>query len=276
MVCTRRKRPDHGHAARPPRPRPDSHAGPYPDPHPEAGTGQGVGRACPGARQHRVRTGALHRPPGTTCSITLTEQVTETLRGSKLIAVQAGARHHRVKTHRRTITVATGRARIAAGKTVTIKITLNRAGRTLLAKRHHLATRLTVKLGRTTVARRTLHFTAPSQETPTVSPPGTVRGSGAQAPGGSQREARFRTQPGLSATPARAGLHAARLDLSGGEADRGRPVTGRLALRAQPVRPGDGRGGQPQTRSPSAPAVRSGSCATTRTSRRCSSRRGTL
>ena len=102
-------------------------------------------------------------PAGSKCAVTLTEQVVETLRGSKLISVQASRRHHRVKTHRRTITVASARALVASGQTVTVKIALNGTGRSLLAKRHRLATKLTVKLAGKTVATRTLHFKAPAR-----------------------------------------------------------------------------------------------------------------
>ena len=93
----------------------------------------------------------------------LTLTVTEKLRGRKLVAVSA-RKHTRI--HRKVLVVGSTTVTLSAGQTRTVKVALNRAGRQLLAARHHLKVTLhivQVLSGRQllTVSTRTLAFKAP-------------------------------------------------------------------------------------------------------------------
>ena len=268
------ERPDHGH--RPPQPAPaaDPAAPPTPRPPAQAGPAQSVGRARPASHGNTAYV-PVHctGPAGTQCTVTLTEQVAETLRGSKLIAVQAGARHKRVKTHRRTVTVATGRASIAVGQDRDDQdhAQPRRPGPAGQAPPSRHA--LTVKLGRQHDRHAHPALQGPRQEAQAVNP----------RPGRSERAGRSRARqltargplshsPAFAACPTRAGLLAAGLHLPGGEADRDRPGAGRPALRVQPIRPGDGGGGQPRHARRRRPRPGLVPAQQRRRSRRCSSR----
>jgi hypothetical protein len=76
----------------------------------------------------------------TSCTVSLKLTVTERFRGHKLIGVSA----RKAKVRHRTVVVGTATARIKAGRTQTVRISLNRAGRKLLAARHKLGVKLTV------------------------------------------------------------------------------------------------------------------------------------
>jgi hypothetical protein len=76
----------------------------------------------------------------TSCTVSLKLTLTEALRGHKVIAVSA----RKAKVTHKTIVVGTASATIPAGRTVTVKIGLDRTGRHLLAARHRLTATLTV------------------------------------------------------------------------------------------------------------------------------------
>lgn len=93
-----------------------------------------------------------------TCADTLTLSVLETLRSGKLIAVAAAAK-------KRTVTLGHASVTLTGGQTKTLTISLDAAGRALLARRHSLHVELTISqtsAGKTTVMKTlTLTFTAP-------------------------------------------------------------------------------------------------------------------
>jgi hypothetical protein len=78
---------------------------------------------------------------GTTCALALRLTVTEKFKGHRLVAVTA--RTH-VRTHRTVLVVGSAHVTLTAGQSQTVSVSLNRAGRHLLAKRHHLAATLQV------------------------------------------------------------------------------------------------------------------------------------
>jgi hypothetical protein len=80
------------------------------------------------------------------CKVTSTLSVTETLRGSKVIAVASLATKQR--THRRTITIGSATVTVAAGRKTTEHLRLNRAGLRLLTARRKLSVELTVSSAR--------------------------------------------------------------------------------------------------------------------------------
>jgi len=93
----------------------------------------------------------------TSCKIKLTASVLETIRGGKVIAVAASTKtSKKKKTTKKTITIASETTTIPAGATKTIKLTLNRAGKKLLAKHHPLKAKLTLTQSRKTVSRKTI------------------------------------------------------------------------------------------------------------------------
>ncbi len=75
--------------------------------------------------------------PGAQCNLSLRMSVTETLRGHRLIAVAARVRH-------KVVSVGAASVTLSAGSTETVRISLNRAGRNLLASRHVLKVKLVV------------------------------------------------------------------------------------------------------------------------------------
>jgi hypothetical protein len=79
-----------------------------------------------------------HQAAGS-CTIALRLTVTETLRGSRVIALAAAQR-----TSRRTITVGASTVRLSPGQRLTATVALNATGRRLLARRRRLAVRLSV------------------------------------------------------------------------------------------------------------------------------------
>jgi hypothetical protein len=86
------------------------------------------------------------------CSVSLTLSATATLVGNKIIAITAAKRKRKV--------MALGRASttIAAGKTSTVTVSLNTAGRKLLAKHTVLPASLTIKQGTRSVAATRVTF----------------------------------------------------------------------------------------------------------------------
>jgi lipopolysaccharide export system protein LptA len=87
----------------------------------------------------------------TSCNIKLTASVLETIRRGKVIALAAST-----KTTKKTITIASKTATIPARSTKTIKLTLNGAGKQLLAKHHPLKAKLTVTQSPRTVTSKTI------------------------------------------------------------------------------------------------------------------------
>jgi hypothetical protein len=77
---------------------------------------------------------------GATCTVTLSLSVTETVKGGKLIAVAAGAK---AKTTERLVVLGTKTARLSAGSSETVHVTLNAAGKSLLKSHRRLAVKLT-------------------------------------------------------------------------------------------------------------------------------------
>jgi hypothetical protein len=93
-----------------------------------SGTSAGASVSCTGAA-------------GSSCTVTLTLSVTETLSGNKVIAVSASK--HKPKKTKRTVVLGTTTVKLAAGKTKTVTVSLNGAGKRLLKSRHTLSVRLT-------------------------------------------------------------------------------------------------------------------------------------
>jgi hypothetical protein len=93
----------------------------------------------------------------TSCKVSLKLTVTETFRGHKLIAVSA----RKAKVTHKTVVLGTASATIKAGRTQTVRISLNRTGRKLLAAHHKLTAKLTVAQGHRTVSKQKVTFKAP-------------------------------------------------------------------------------------------------------------------
>jgi hypothetical protein len=93
----------------------------------------------------------------TSCTVSLKLTVTKTLRGHKLLAISA----RRTKVTHKTVVLGAGSATIKAGQTATVRIGLNRTGRTLLAVRHKVTARLTVAQGTRTISTQKVTFKAP-------------------------------------------------------------------------------------------------------------------
>jgi hypothetical protein len=88
------------------------------------------------------------------CTIKLTVSVRETVRRGKVIAIAASST--KTKTIKKTITIAAKTATIPAGSTKTITLTLNGAGKRLLAHHNPLKAKLTVTQSRRTVTSKTI------------------------------------------------------------------------------------------------------------------------
>jgi hypothetical protein len=98
---------------------------------------------------------------GTTCRLTLKLTVTETFKGHKLIAISAKSKKQR-KTHK-VVQVGTATVTLKAGQSQTVKISLNGAGKALLASHHGLKATLRITQanaagGSTTVFTLTVKF----------------------------------------------------------------------------------------------------------------------
>jgi hypothetical protein len=100
----------------------------------------------------------------TSCQVSLGLTAKETLIGKRIIAVSAGKPNG--KRRHKVVKLGGATATVGAGKTVRIKVKLNRTGRGLLSKRRHFKAKLTVTQrsgGKTVVVvHRTLTFRASS------------------------------------------------------------------------------------------------------------------
>ncbi|MGA2010115.1 MAG: hypothetical protein ABSH51_06230 [Solirubrobacteraceae bacterium] len=97
-----------------------------------------------GARRSGTRTAATlacRGPAGERCAGKLTLLTTEFLRGRKVVAVGSTRARH---VKRRAVTVAGARYSLAAGRTSTVRLSLNATGRRLLSRFHRLPVRLAV------------------------------------------------------------------------------------------------------------------------------------
>jgi hypothetical protein len=79
--------------------------------------------------------------PGASCNVALTLTVTETLKGTKLVAVSAATK--RTKSVKRSVTLATKTLTLPAGQSETVDLKLDRTGLRLLNHRHSLRVKLT-------------------------------------------------------------------------------------------------------------------------------------
>ena len=116
------------------------------------GGGGGGGPAPAPALVRATTSGALARVTiscAAACQITLTITVTETLRHGKVIAVSA---------RKRKLVIGKASATLTAGQRRTVRVTLNKAGRKLLAGRRRLKARLAVSQTGGPVTRTTLSF----------------------------------------------------------------------------------------------------------------------
>lgn len=86
--------------------------------------------------------------------------MTEHLKGRKLIAVSARA--GKPKQTSRIVVIAKASGQLAAGKSVTVKLSLNSTGRALLAKYRRLHTMVTIKVGSAVIAHEAVTITAPA------------------------------------------------------------------------------------------------------------------
>jgi hypothetical protein len=119
----------------PPSPKPTPT--PTPTPKPTAGIAS-AGRATVSGATATVPVSCTG---GTSCRVTLTLTVHETLQGRKIIAVTA--RHVTRKKHKQVV-IGSATATVRAGKKAKLKVKLNQAGRSLLSARHRLTPTLTV------------------------------------------------------------------------------------------------------------------------------------
>jgi hypothetical protein len=111
---------------------------------------------------------------GPGCTVTALITATETLKGNKVVGVSAIAvsnskrKHKKGKTRKKVVVLGKARVTLAAGQHRTVKVSLNRSGKKLLAKHKHLKTKLKVTSktagGKTkTVASKTVTFKQPKK-----------------------------------------------------------------------------------------------------------------
>ena len=112
---------------------------PPPPPSPGAGT-TSVGRAKVSGSTASVRVSCTG-PAGATCRLAFELTVNETFKGHKLVAATARATGRET---RKVVVVGTANVTLGAGQAQTVRITLNRTGRRLLASRHVLKANLGV------------------------------------------------------------------------------------------------------------------------------------
>ena len=112
------------------------------------------------AKVHGTTVGVSVSCPKTArsaCKVTLKLTVTEKLKGGKVIAVAASAKQ---RTTTRTLVVGRTTVSVAAGKSKTADVTLNKAAKQLLNKRRTLPALLTFTQGTTKLASKRVTFKA--------------------------------------------------------------------------------------------------------------------
>jgi hypothetical protein len=90
---------------------------------------------------------------GSACSVKLVLTATETLKGSKLVALTAIA-----KKHRKVVVLGSASATVPSGQTATVRVSLNALGKRLLKRHKTLPLTLTVKQGTTAIATHRLRL----------------------------------------------------------------------------------------------------------------------
>ena len=104
---------------------------------------------------------ACTSPTGSSCQAKLTLSAVETLKGSKVTAVQAAK--HKPKTRKRTVVFATTTVKLSAGQSTTAHLSLSGAGKRLLASRHKLPVALTILQSGGRHSTQTVTFKAPAK-----------------------------------------------------------------------------------------------------------------
>jgi Invasin, domain 3 len=99
---------------------------------------------------------------GTSCTVTLTLTLVETVKGRTLVAVSAAKR--RTKTTRRIVTVASRTITLAAGRSQDVHVALNSTGRQLLGRLHKLPVILTGTQHANSLSSQMLALKAPAQK----------------------------------------------------------------------------------------------------------------
>jgi ELWxxDGT repeat protein len=95
---------------------------------------------------------------GTDCEVTVTLSVTETIKGGKVIAIASKAKPHKPKAKHKTVVIGTSTETLAAGTKATVTVVLNGAGKHLLATRHKLNAKLSVKSSGNVIDTQTVTF----------------------------------------------------------------------------------------------------------------------
>ncbi len=104
--------------------------------------------------------------PGTSTgsyTINVTLSVVETMQGNKVLGVAASDRtayKAKKKPIKKTVVVGTKTVQVTGGKTASLSVALNGAGKKLLALHHHLSVKLAASAKGKTLASKTLSFTA--------------------------------------------------------------------------------------------------------------------
>ena len=90
------------------------------------------------------------------CSFHLALSLTERLKGDKVIAVTAGAKHGKAK--KKVVVVGSASRTLSAGQSATATVKLNGTGQSLLSKHHKLTVKLVVTSGTSNAVTKTLTF----------------------------------------------------------------------------------------------------------------------
>jgi hypothetical protein len=114
---------------------------------PPGGGAAGVARAGAPHTSGNAVSVSISCTGASACTVKLTLTATEILRGSKLIALTASARKHK-----KIVVLGSASVTVPAGRTATVKVSLNALGRRLLKKHKTLRLTLTIKQGTTRIA----------------------------------------------------------------------------------------------------------------------------
>lgn len=127
------------------------------DPNPLSSASLTVGRFTVSGTTAAV-TLTCHGASGQSCAVHLVLAVTETIKGGKVTEVVALATKG-AAAKRKTVSLGSSGVTLAAGQRRTVSVSLNGAGKALLAKRHTLHVGLTIGLPGKLVLSRTVTFT---------------------------------------------------------------------------------------------------------------------